>query len=1250
MLEKNHISLIYNNVSDLVFLVEVEADNGYRFLTVNKSYLVVTGYSEEQVVGKRIEDIYPRTVSTFMIKKYKEATQSGRTVCFEEIAEFPKGQLIFETKLTPICDDKGHCTHLLGIAHDITGHIRERKKTEELLELERRQLLSIFNGMDESVYVSDPDTYEVLYANRIIKDKFGDVAGKKCYKALQGMESPCPFCTNEHIFNQNAGKTYIWETRNKINHRWYRCIDRAIRWPDGRMVRCEMAIDITEYKLAVDALSESTEKYRLLFNNANDAIFLYEMTNEGLPARFIEVNDVACKKLGYSRDEFLVMKPEDIIDKEHFNVKPEVKQKFLDNAHITFETIQVTKNGVKIPVELSSHAFSLNDKKVLLTIVRDITHRKQAEKALQEQYEFLQKLINTVSIPIFYKDIKGLYRGCNVAFESYNGLTREEIVGKSVYDIYPKHLADIYHEKDAELFRNPGVQVYESTVMYADGTMHDVIFNKATFSDSDGSMAGLVGVIVDITERKKMEKFIQHRIAIEGAIAQASRLFVSPEGTDLKEVLKILGEAVSANRAYIFKFRENGSKMENTHEWCSSGTVPQIDNLQDLDSSIFPWWMRKLEHGENIVIPDLDDLPPEAGAEKENLQAQEICSLLVVPIYSTNGTLSGFMGFDDTEKCREWSAEDTKALRVVAEMVGVYWERKRAEEALRESNQQLQQIIEFLPDATFVIDRDKKVIAWNRALEEMTGVRKEDIIGYGNYAYAVPFFGKPRPLLIDFIFSENRESETFYPYIERKGNTLYSETYTPSLLEEKGAHLWETASPLFDSDGNLIGAIESIRDITERKRMEEQLQYLATHDALTNIPNRYSLEATIERAVAKAKRGEKSGLLFIDLDNFKLVNDTLGHAAGDELLIALVNVFKINLREGDFLARLGGDAFAVLIEGISDQEAGIIADKLRRAVYESELNLVTHGLRLNLSISIGIVMVDGTLDYQKLLSLADTALYAAKEGGRNRFAFAGSDEDPINRLTETNQLVGLIKNALKEDLFVLCFQPVVRVSDGKIIHHEALIRLQDKNGKIISPGRFIPVAERFGLMHQIDLWVVQSSLATMRQFPELRLFINLSGVTLGDEAVLGLIESNILESGIDPSRIGFEITETAAVKDIFRAERWVRRIKSLGCLFALDDFGTGFSSFSYLRILPVDYIKIDGSFVRNLDKEPVHRALIQAINTIANTLGKKTIAEFVENENILKVLQAIGIDCGQGFYLGRPAPYPLESFTKIKIS
>ncbi len=571
-------------------------------------------------------------------------------------------------------------------------------------------------------------------------------------------------------------------------------------------------------------------------------------------------------------------------------------------------------------------------------------------------------------------------------------------------------------------------------------------------------------------------------------------------------------------------------------------------------------------------------------------------------------------------------------------------ERLKAEEDLRAAHQRLNDIIEFLPDATFVIDKDRKVIAWNKAIEEMTGVFKKDIVGKSDYAYAKPFYNKPKPILIDLIFSDNsdnNEIRELYQYVERKGNTLYAEFYVPSVFKGTGANLWATASPLFDGNNNIVGAIESIRDITESKRLERQLQYLATHDALTNIPNRYSLTETLKRAVAKAKRGEKSAFLFIDLDNFKLVNDSLGHAAGDELLITLSNILKNNLREGDLLARFGGDEFCVLLEGASFEEAEIVAEKLRRAVDQDELYLDMHKCCLNLSISIGVVMVDGTLDTQKVLSYADNALYVSKESGRNRVTFLKADEDTQAKFDETNRMVSLIQTALRDDLFTLYFQPVIRVNDGKTIHHEMLLRLHDENGEIILPSRFIPVAERFGLMPQVDRWVVQSSLVALHKFPDLQPFINLSGLSLGDEVLLEFIEEKIRESGIDPTRIGFEITETAVVKDMTRAERWIRRLKKLGCRFALDDFGIGFSSFAYLRLLPVDYLKIDGSYIRDMDRDATHRALVKAMNAVAHALGKKTIAEFVENEDIMNSLSDLQVDYGQGYYLGRPISAPV---------
>lgn len=816
-----------------------------------------------------------------------------------------------------------------------------------------------------------------------------------------------------------------------------------------------------------------------------------------------------------------------------------------------------------------------------------------SKKVLQEQLLFLQQLVDAIPNPIFYKDNKGIYQGCNIAFEEYIGLTKEEVVGKSVYDIAPKDLADKYFEMDSVLFRKPGVQVYEASVLYADGTRHDVIFNKATYLNIDGAVSGLVGSMIDITNRKLAEKALreseeQFRVIFENAAV----------GIALADAE---GQVVKSNSAFQ---KMLGYSEEELHNMVFTEFTHPDDAFVDL------------EFHKELMAGKRDHFLMEKRYIRKDRQF--IWARLNVSL------LRGEHG------------EPQFAVGLVEDIT----ERKQAEEKFRTTHQQLLDIIEFLPDATFVIDKNKKVISWNLAIEEMTGVAKEDILGHGDYAYSVPFYGSRRPILVDLIFKEDKEAEQMYDLVSSKGNTIFSETFVPQAFEGKGAFLWATASPLFDSEGHIVGAIETIKDISERKGMENHLQFLATHDFLTNSLNRYSLEENLKRAVAKAKRGENSALLLIDIDNFKMVNDILGHAAGDEFLIILTNVLKNSLREGDILARLGGDEFGILIEGITNDQAKVVAEELRRVVDESELCLVKHKDCFNLTISIGIVMVDGVLNSHRLLSNADTALSTAKENGRNRVVFLELDEDKALKLSETNKLVAMIKNALKEDRFVLFFQPVATIYNKNVTHYEALIRLKGDNGELIMPGQFIPTAERFGLMPQIDRWVVQSAITVLYKYPGLRLFINLSGVSLGDEDLLGSIEKGIRESNIDSSRIGFEITETTAVKDLSRAKRWIRRLKKIGCSFALDDFGIGFSSFTYLRMLPVDYLKIDGSFVCKIDTDPAYRALVESMNAVAHTLGKKTIAEFVENEDIIKILKEIGVDYGQGYYLGKPAPHP----------
>lgn len=469
-------------------------------------------------------------------------------------------------------------------------------------------------------------------------------------------------------------------------------------------------------------------------------------------------------------------------------------------------------------------------------------------------------------------------------------------------------------------------------------------------------------------------------------------------------------------------------------------------------------------------------------------------------------------------------------------------------------------------------------------------------------------------------------------------------------------------TPVTDVRGRAHGSMLLARDVTdlerhaqllerERTRLADavqQLSHLAKHDPLTGLPNRRSLGDALERVVADASSGYQSILLFVDLDNFKLVNDTLGHTIGDEVLVTLSQLLAAQLRPNDILCRLGGDEFAVLLDRLSVDEGWAVAEQLRDAVDSFRFTL--DGRSFHLSLSIGLVVLDGQDDAQLALTQADIAMYAAKEQGRNRVMLYKAENESFMQLSDANQWITRIKDAMRDDRLQLHFQPVVRLDTKQVAYYEALLRMCNEHGELVPPAAFIGAAERFGLMPQLDRWIVRQAVDTLKQHPHTCVFVNLSARSLADEALLSNIEALIRTSGIEAGRLGFEITETAAVQDMLRAERWIRQLKTFGCRFALDDFGVGFTSFAYLRNLPVDHIKIDGSFIRDLDRDHSNRAIVQAIHTLAEALGKTTIAEYVEQPAVMAILKEIGIMYGQGFYLGPPLPTLLkEPLAQYKI-
>ncbi|QFT83825.1 Cyclic di-GMP phosphodiesterase Gmr [Halomonas sp. THAF12] len=425
-------------------------------------------------------------------------------------------------------------------------------------------------------------------------------------------------------------------------------------------------------------------------------------------------------------------------------------------------------------------------------------------------------------------------------------------------------------------------------------------------------------------------------------------------------------------------------------------------------------------------------------------------------------------------------------------------------------------------------------------------------------------------------------------------------------------------------------------DITERKAAEGHLTWLAERDPLTELYNRRHFQETVQTAL---ERGGHGALLLLDLDQFKVVNELSGHHAGDRLLREVADALQFHLGRRGSLARLGGDEFALLLEGADAEQAIGVAQQCNQLL--EGMHFRAGGRRHRAIASIGVVQYPAHGDTPAdLLASADVAMYKAKEHGHQRWHLLSTLENAKSELKERVYWVERLRKALQEDDFVLMVQPIMRLADRDVKHYEVLVRMREEDGSLISPAHFIPVAERNGMIVQLDRWVLRHSLQALQrlQAKGISLAVNLSGQSLHDKGIEHFLAEELASSGADPHHLILEVTETAAVTDFSTARGVLQAMRDLGCRSALDDFGVGFSSFHYLGQLPVDYIKIDGSFIRHLTDSPDNRVIVRAIADLAAGFGKQTIAEFVDNDEVLPLLDAYGITYGQGFHLGRPRP------------
>jgi diguanylate cyclase (GGDEF)-like protein/PAS domain S-box-containing protein len=543
-------------------------------------------------------------------------------------------------------------------------------------------------------------------------------------------------------------------------------------------------------------------------------------------------------------------------------------------------------------------------------------------------------------------------------------------------------------------------------------------------------------------------------------------------------------------------------------------------------------------------------------------------------------------------------------------------------------------------DAVISTDRERRVIYMNGAAEQLTGwlAAEADCQSLGTIMHI-----HPEP-----------NTTSVMAEIERvMGGEQLSGAATGVLLQRRDGSatpVHERASPIRDQYGDVTGIVLVLRDITQERAFATQLHHQATHDALTGLTNRREFEHQLLLAIEDQKRTRTDyALLYLDLDQFKVVNDTCGHAAGDELIRQVSWVVRQGLRAGDVLARLGGDEFGALLTGCPHEVALKIAEAVRSAI--SELRFIWGGKIFVVNASIGVLsLADCLPTVSEVMSAVDQACYLAKDNGRNRVQSYRPDDQEVRARHGEMQWVERLNAALELDRFALFAQeirPVASQAENRGEHqpprYEILVRLVDTDGALIAPTAFIPAAERYGLMPRIDRWVIAHAckeLADMRSSNARTpaCMINLSGASVTDADLADFVCALLARYGLPWGSIGFELTETAAITNLANAAQLMNRLKKLGCPIALDDFGSGMSSFEYLRNLPVDFLKIDGAFVKNMTADAVNYAVVEAIQNIGRVMGIQTVAESVEDEDVLAALTLIGVDFAQGFFLGRPVP------------
>jgi diguanylate cyclase (GGDEF)-like protein/PAS domain S-box-containing protein len=757
--------------------------------------------------------------------------------------------------------------------------------------------------------------------------------------------------------------------------------------------------------------------------------------------------------------------------------------------------------------------------------------------------------------------------------------------------------------------------------------------------DDQGAISGMIGVAREITEQREARRRLEQREAFLRLLMLLSAKFVNSRAETwddtVDDALARIGAFCEAHRSYLLLFNHDAGTFSNTHEWAAEGTEPQISYLQDLPLHPLESALRHLRNHETVIINDVAALPDHWFNERELLLAQGCVSVILVPVIE-NDDLMGLVGFDSVGVAREWGDLEAHLLRVFADILASAMARRGADNALRISEERHRELVNRVREVIFRMDPDARLSFLNDAFECMFGVPSHQAIG-------LP--------LEHFAIEEDRDGlqkRIARLYAGGVGELRSEIRCRHKSGEEKRIEIFCEAE--LDEQGRFLGIFGTMLDISERHAALAEVERLAFHDALTNLPNRSLLmQRLAEIALDACETGLHGAVLFIDLDNFKTLNDTYGHDRGDELLIQVARRLAASVRSGDVVARLGGDEFVVVLSGldpdatVAEVRARIIAESLRATLNEGfELSSRSH----HVSPSIGVTVFSGREhNVETLLRHADLAMYRAKAAGRDNISFFTPDME-----RDVMRRAGLeadLRLAIDEREFHLHFQPQVD-EIGLITGAEALIRWQHPTRGHVSPGDFIPVAEKTGLIVPIGRQVADMACAHLARIHRITgretftMAINISARQFREPDFVADLQAAVGRHEIPASCLKLELTESLFLDDLDFAVERMQRLKEAGFRFALDDFGTGYSSLTYLKKLPFDEIKVDQAFVADILESERAATIVETIIRMGKALDLRVIAEGVETAGQLTRLLEGGCEAYQGYFFGRPAP--IEEF------